>query len=150
MNKILKDILNKRVEQEKDNIVELKYDQSTIEQFYNELEKCLILDNIEHIDNPIESCKEVDGKYEYVVIFRKVFKLSNNITLLESLLAPYHITRLSTFGLYSDTKLSKEEIYKEIEEYIKSSNGEYSKDLDLELIKREDHDSIMVQTLSKL
>lgn len=150
MNRVLKQILESSSKKESEGVVNIQYTKETIDYFYKDLEHCLLIDRLEHLDSPILEKKSVDNKIEYILQYRKIFKLGNNNSKLETMLEPYNISRISTFGLYSDRELSNEEIKNEIEEYFKYGNNEFSKDLDLELIKKDNHESILLQSLSKL
>lgn len=154
MNRVLTDILSRTVDKDLEGIVDIHYDQSTIENFYKGLENCLVLDGLKHFEDPIVSYRHdtegTGGKIEYVLRFLKTYNLNDNNSELATMLAPYHITRICEFGLYADEPMSRDELYKEIEEYFKYGNNEHSRDLDLQLVKRDDHESLLLQTLSKL
>lgn len=150
MNRVLRDILSRTVDKDLEGIVDIHYDKSTIDNFYNDLENVLIVDKLSHVDNPVLEKKIVEDKIEYILQYRKIYRLGTTDSKLNIMLEPYDISRISSFGLYSDKELSDEEIRNEIEEYFKYGNNEFSKDLSLELVKKDNHESILLHTLSRL
>ena len=155
MNSVLKKILKEAVATESESgIIDIQYNQDTIDSFYAGLESCLVLDGLKHFEDPIvayrHDLESNGGKVQYVLRFLKTYSLNDNDTELANMLAPYHITRICEFGLYADEPMSRDELYKEIEEYFKYGNNEHSKDLDLQLYKKDDHEHELLHTLSKL
>lgn len=151
MNRVLEDILRKNMEKEEEGIIKIDYTKEILERFNEELKNSLRMSGIEHIDNPIVSADVNDkGGRDYVLQFRKVYELANLDNILVKLLAPYKITRLSTFGLVTDECLDDIEANAEIDEYIRTNGDQFTVDGELELIKKPNHQEELLKTMSKL